>query len=285
MVREDTAEDAKLPPLPSTCETRRTPPRTKCSEQYWHTVVRTTDPTVSKFLPFLFQNAPGIVLQRQTLLASLLFTNDRQVSSLGQRSRCPGHPGTWHSTEWEEGRWQSLAEQWDGLRSCPTCQGVLVARFSQNTTPKKRSVAPTFLLIACSSFWWEQGPAVSQPNCEQLGNTRDQVRTHCVFNRVAAISLPESFPKKIGLQTNSTCYGPWSSLQAKPRKNSPLNVKSSSHRQVALRCTRLLISPIILIDLLYPHIIPLLGLWWWCVPNKMSWLCNHNPENGLFWCF
>lgn len=102
MVREDTAEDAKLPPLPSTCETRRTPPRTKCSEQYWHTVVRTTDPTVSKFLPFLFQNAPGIVLQPQTLLASLLFTNDRQVSSLGQCSRCPGHPGTWHSSEREE---------------------------------------------------------------------------------------------------------------------------------------------------------------------------------------
>lgn len=171
MVREDTAEDAKLPHLPSTCETHRTPPRTKCSEPSWHTVVRTTDPTVSKFLPFLFQNAPGIVLQLQTLLASLLFTNDRQVSSLGQCSRCPGHPGTWHSTEREEGRWQSLAEQWDGLRSCPTCQGVLVARFSQNTTPKKRSVAPTFLLIACSSFWWEQGPAVSQPNCEQLGDT------------------------------------------------------------------------------------------------------------------
>lgn len=181
--------------FPSTCETRMTPPRTKCSEQYWHAVVRTTDLAVSKFLPFLFQNAPGIVLQLQALLASLLFTNDRQVSSLGQCSRCPGHPGTWHSTERWEGRWQSLAEQWDGLRSrpkCPSSPGSSCGSLLPEYHTRKVFCSPHVPAGWLQLLLRRTGTCSLTAHCEQIGNTRARLRSHCVFNRVAAVSLPES---------------------------------------------------------------------------------------------
>lgn len=116
----------------STCETHMTPPRTKCREQHCHPIVRTTDPIVNRFLYFLFQKTQGIKLQLQHLLVFLLFTNDRNVSSLGQRSICPGEHGTQHSPE--QGRVQQ------GLAA--GSQAVLVAHFSQHTIPKRHSAAP-----------------------------------------------------------------------------------------------------------------------------------------------